>query len=417
MKIDIPYGDGEVTIDIEKERLNKILAPNEVEVKDEKENIKNALSDPIEMQRYSDISDFIKDGTLIIVNDATRATPTSKVLEVMREEIEKHDVRFIVARGSHDDPNEEEYREIFGNFYETHREQIYSHDAEEDPMVKNGETERGTPVKFNSLLSEAKNVFNINSVEPHYFAGYTGGRKSFLPGIASYETIENNHSHALEEGADALSLEGNPIHEDMIEAVEMIDKEIFSLNLTLDKDNRVYHASAGDWKRSFYREAEKAKEVFAVGLEKKSDVVVSAAHPMDVNLYQSAKAIENGKLALKENGILILAAKCPQGIGPKNFYELLSSIDSPEKTVEKVKEGYRLGYHKAGRIADLISCWDGIEKTQLWAVTDLDEETLNSVFITPKQKLQGAVEDALEKTGGDLTVLLNGCMVVPELED
>ncbi len=408
MKISIPYGEEEITVELAREKVNAVLEPIDVESKDESELIERALQEPIDKEPFSE---FVENGTLFIVNDATRATPTATVLQVMKDVIEKKEVKFIVARGSHSDPTEEEYRRIFGELYDSL--DIYSHDAEEDPMKEYGETERGTPVKFNELLDESKKVVNINSVEPHYFAGFTGGRKSFLPGIASYETIEENHSHALKENANPLQLRDNPIHEDMMEAVGMIDKDIFSLNLTLDKKNRVYHASAGDVKESFLKETEKAKEVFAVPLKERSEVVVSSAYPMDVNLYQSAKAIENGKLALKKGGILILVAECPQGIGPQNFYDLLSSIDSPEKTVEEIKKGYKLGYHKAGRMADMVACWDKSEGSEIWGVTELDDETQRKVFITPKGELQEAVDEALERTGGKVTFLKEGSMVVP----
>lgn len=410
MKVKIPYEDKDIEVEVQKKDFNELIYPNEVEKKDEKQVIKDAIDEPIGTPPFSR---FVEDGTLFIVNDATRATPTSKVLKMMEDQIEENDVRFVVARGSHRDPTEEEYKNIFGGIYERYPDKIFSHDAEDDEMVDYGTTSRGTPVKFNELLAQSKNVVAINSVEPHYFAGYTGGRKSLLPGIASYETIENNHSHAMEDGALALKLRGNPVHEDMMEAIGLIDKEIFSLNITLDKENNIFHASAGDIEETFIRETKKAKEVFAVTLEKKSEVVVASAHPLDGDLYQSLKALENGKLALKEGGIIILVAECEHGIGPSNFYDLLSSLKTPEETVEEIKKGYRLGYHKAGRMADLASCWEGKESSDIWSVTQLDDEIERDIFITPKDSLQNAVDEALEKTSGTVTFLKEGNMVVP----
>ncbi len=402
----ISYGDGTVPVEVEEKRVNAVLEPNDVEVGDETEIIKKALYDPI---GSPPVDDFLDDRTLFIVNDATRPTPTAQVLELLEEEIEDRDVRFIVAKGSHREPTAEEYREIFGPFYSKYRDEIYSHDAENDEMVDYGTTDRGTLVKFNRILDWARKIININSVEPHYFAGFTGGRKSLLPGIASYETIEGNHYNALSEGAKPLKLEDNPVHLDMMDAVSQVEKDIFSVNLTLDKDNRVYHASGGDLVESFLEETERAKEIFSVSLERRSDVVVTSAHPMGMNLYQSLKAFENGRLALKEGGIMILVAECGDGIGPRNFYDLLASVDEPEETLEKIEKEYRLGYQKTYGIAEVLS------DSEFWAVTDLNDEILKKVFITPKSDIQGAVDEALAGKSGEITFLSEGSMVVPDL--
>lgn len=406
MDIDIKYGDRNVPVNVDEDRVNAVLQPNEVNVRDEEETIKRALYDPIDSPP---VDEFIRDKTLFIVNDATRPTPTSDVLDMMEDHIEGKDVKFIVARGSHREPTEEEYRKIFGDFYEKYKGNIYSHDAENDEMVDYGETERGTPIRFNKILDWASKVININSVEPHYFAGFTGGRKSFLPGIASYETIENNHYHALSEGARGLELDSNPIHLDMMEGVSRIEKDIFSVNLTLDKENRVYHASGGDMVKSFLNETEKAKEVFSVRLKEKSDIVLSSAHPMGMNFYQSLKAFENGRLALKEGGIMILTAECADGIGPRNFYDLLASVDRPEDTLEMIENDYKLGYQKTYGIAEVLS------NSEFWAVTEMDDEKLERVFITPKESMQDALDEALERRDGNVTFLLGGSMVVPDL--
>ncbi|MEF8874109.1 MAG: nickel-dependent lactate racemase [Candidatus Thermoplasmatota archaeon] len=404
MQIEIPYAGDEVTVDIDEEKVNAILYPNEVEKKDKEEVILEALENPIGKPEFSQ---FIDDGTLFIVNDATRPTPTSRVLELMKEEIEEHEVEFIVATGSHREPTEEEYEQIFRGIYETEKDSIYHHDAKNDETVDYGETERGTPVKFNKKVREAENVVAINTVEPHYFAGFTGGRKSFLPGVASYETITQNHEFALDKEAETLRLKGNPVHEDMMEAFHRFEGEVFALNMTLDKDGDVHSATAGNMERSFLNEVEVAKEVFGVPIDQRSEVVVTAAHPIDVNLYQSHKALENGKLALKEGGIIILVSACPEGIGPRNFYDLMASMDDPENVIEKIEEEYRLGYHKAAKMVEVCS------NSSIWSVSELDEENIEEAFMEPKKSIQKALDEALAKTRGKVTFLVEGGMVVP----
>ncbi len=407
MKIDIPYAGEEVEVEVDDDKVNAVLYPNEMEKRDEDEVILEALEDPV---GKSSFSDFITDGTIFIVNDATRPTPTAKVLELVKEEIQRYDVEFIVALGSHREPTKEEYEQIFGKIYEAEKENIYFHDAKNDEMVDYGKTKRGTPVKFNKRVAEAENVVAINTVEPHYFAGFTGGRKSFLPGVASYETITANHEFALEEKAKTLNLEGNPVHEDMMDSFYKYDKDVFAINMTLDKDGDVHSATAGDMEDSFMGEVEVSKEVFGVSIEDRSEVVVTAAHPIDVNLYQSHKALENGKLALKDGGIIILVSACPEGIGPRNFYDLMASMDAPEKVVGKIEEEYKLGYHKAAKMVEVC------ESSSMWCVSELDEEVAQKAFIESKEDIQTAMEEALTETDGKVTFLIEGGMVVPKLK-
>ncbi|MEF8832754.1 MAG: nickel-dependent lactate racemase [Candidatus Thermoplasmatota archaeon] len=408
MEIKIPYAGDKVKVDIEEEKVNAVFYPNEVEKKDEEQVILDALEDPIDKDKFSE---FINDETLFIVNDATRPTPTARVLKLMEKEIEEHDVEFIVATGSHREPTEEEYEQIFSDLYRTNKENIYYHDAKNDEMVDHGKTERGTPVKFNKKVCEAEKVVAINTVEPHYFAGFTGGRKSFLPGIASYETITANHEFALESEAQTLKLKENPVHEDMMEAFHKYEGEVFALNMTLDKDGDVHSATAGNLEKSFLKEAEVAKKVFGVSIDQRSEVVVTAAHPIDINLYQSHKALENGKLALKDGGIIILVSACPEGIGPRNFYDLMASIDDPEKVMKKIEGGYKLGYHKAAKMVEVC------ENSSMWCVSDLEEEVTEKAFIESKEDIQSAIDEALSKTDGKATFLVEGGMVVPTVDN
>jgi len=167
-------------------------------------------------------------------------------------------------------------------------------------------------------------------------------------------------------------------------------------------------AAAGDLWESFEECRRIATQMYAVPLERKEGVVVTVApHPMDINLYQSQKAVENGKLALKEGGVLILVAQCPDEIGPGNFYELLKSASTPRAVLDKIAEGYKLGYHKAAKLSE-IQTW-----ADIWAITDMKPELLEAISIRPMDDLQKAVDEALEKTGGKLVFMEDGSITIP----
>jgi nickel-dependent lactate racemase len=411
MEIQIPYGNVHIPIQVPDENVLGIFQPNLVQRKDEYDTVLHALEHPI---NSPSLSDFLADArnVLIIVNDATRPTPTIKVLETISDHIQQAEVSFIVATGNHRGPTEDEFPFIFGPFYETYKDRIHVHAAiKDEDMVYLGTSKRGTEAYINRLGVESDKLIIIGSVEPHYFAGYTGGRKSFIPGIAAYHTIEQNHKYALRPQARLLKLSGNPVHEDMIDVLNIIkDKEIFSIQTVLDRERRVYAAAAGDIHTSFEAVISKADEVYTVDIPGKADIVVSVApFPMDIDLYQSQKALETGKLALNQDGILIMVSQCRDGIGDETFMELLTSTKNAHEVLERIQTGYVLGYHKAAKLAE-ISLW-----AEMWAKTDLPPDILQSVYMKPVDDLQAALDAALIKKGDGAKILflLDGSITVP----
>lgn len=412
MDIKVPYDKNDkLGVSVPDGNVLSVVFPNKVKAQNETGILLKAIKNPINSKSFTDFLGDAKD-VLFIINDGTRPTPTAKVLDMIYDQIKNKDMKFIIATGVHRAPTKEEFDFIFGRYYDVFKDRIHVHDSKrEEDMVHIGTSKNGTEMYVNRLGMEAHKIVIIGSVEPHYFGGYTGGRKSFLPGIASRKTIEQNHKHALKLEAQALALKGNPVHEDMIDALKTIeDKEIFSIQTVLDGERRLYGVTCGHIHDSFYAAIDKAKEVFCVKIPEKADIVVSVApYPMDIDLYQSQKALDNGKLALKQGGILIMVSKCRTGIGEPTFFELLSSSDSPEEALETIDKGYRLGYHKAAKMAE-IGTW-----AEMWAVTDLDDKDMQAIFIQPFHNLQTALNKALAKKGKDAKILflMDGSITVP----
>lgn len=411
MIIDVPYGESKIQVKIDDERVAGIVRGNPVPVGNEEEKLRNALENPLNSKN---LKEFLANGKniLFIVNDATRPTPTARILEGIFKIAKPADAKFIIATGAHRAPTEPEYRQIFGQFYDELKPRIYAHDARKDKdMTYIGTSRNGTPLYVNKMAMEADRLLIISSVEPHYFAGYSGGRKSFFPGIASYTSIETNHRGAMDPRAASLALEGNPVHEDMIDALKSLEgKDIFTIMTVLDNEHRIYAVTAGHINDAFFAAVDRAKEVFAVKIKEKADIVVTAArYPMDIDLYQAQKALEHGKLALKKGGVLILVASCRAGTGDKTFIDLLSSCATPDEVFKKIKEGYVLGYHKAAKMAE-INTW-----AEMYGVTELPDKLLESVLIKPFHSLQQAVDEAMAKKGKDAKVLfmVDGSVTVP----
>ena len=415
MRVTIPYGKEQVEVDLPEPC--EVLVPNKVEIKNEDKLIKNALKNPLGNMHFEE---FVSksEKLLIIVNDGARPTPTAKVLKFLYPTIKNHpDLKFLVATGVHRAPTKEEYNFIFGDLYNEFKDRIYVHDARKNEDMKYlGKSKNGTELYINRMVPETGNILIIGSVEPHYFAGFTGGRKSFLPGVSSYKTIEMNHKFALSEKAKSTALKGNPVHEDMTDSIKFLKNvNIFSIQTVLTSDHKIYAVTAGDIIKSFDAAVEYAKQIFCVPLKKKGNIVISVApYPMDIDLYQSQKAIDNGKHALEKNGVLILVSKCRMGVGEDAFLKLLSRADTPEKLLELLSEEYKLGYHKVAKMVQ-IGTW-----AEMWAVTDLPRNIVKKAMLKPYSDIQTAVDDAITliKSKGKkpkIIVMPMGSLTIPVL--
>ncbi len=416
MQFDVPYGNEKIKVNIPEPFT--VLKPQKVGQRNEDEIIKNALKNPIGMESFND---FIRksERLLIIVNDASKPTPTSKILEYIYPNLSSHtDLSFLVATGSNRHPTDKELQFIFGRFYDIFKKKIHIHDAYNDQnMVYLGKTKHGTDVSINKMVFEIGNIVAIGSVEPHYFAGCTGGRKSFIPGVASYKTIEMNHQFALSDKANPFALKGNPVHEDLIDALGLLrNVNIFSIQSILTHEHRIYNVTSGDVFKSYDVATQYAKDIYCISLKEKGNIVLTVVpYPMDIDLYQSQNAFENGKLALEDDGIIILVSKCRMGVGNDAFLDLLCTAKTPQEVFDKLGNDYKLGYHKAARIAKIRT------KAQIWAVTDLDDEIIKKVMMKPYASIQSAMNDAIKtiKARGKqpkIIIMPSGNLTIPSVK-
>ncbi len=416
MKVDLIYNRTASELVIPDRNFGGIIEPSNLKAeKSARQLIEDALEQSSGSLSYVDIMEN-PGKLLVIVNDGTRPTPTRAVLDIIADDLAAAGAEFIIATGVHRAPTDEEYRFIFGDHYQRFADSIHVHDARADEqMVYLGESGQGTPMYINRLGYEADTILAIGSVEPHYFAGYTGGRKAILPGIASYRTIEMNHRHAILPDARALKLEDNPVHKDMVDALKTLgDKRIFSIMTVMDKQHAIYAVTAGDIVTSFEAAVDDANAVFTTEIEEQADIVITCAgYPMDVDLYQSQKALDNAKLALKDGGIVILVSACRDGVGEPAYIELLSSSPTPEAVIETIASEYRLGYHKAAKMAE-IGC-----RAAIWAKTELEDALLEKIFIRPVASVQKALDEAIAEKGRDATVLFmpDGAVTIPKIAD
>jgi lactate racemase len=408
MKLKVQYGCGVQEVTVPDTCKVEVLEGSPLPGVDQKTVITDALAHPLGPVT---IDRFLKDGKLlIIVNDGDRPTPTPRILGPILGKIkDRPDTKIIVACGTHRVPNEEDLDFIFGDLYKDLKDMVFFHQSKDKAsLVRFGKTRRGNEVYMNKLVQWADKLLITGSVEPHYFAGFTGGRK-WVIGVGGFETIERNHKLAITDAAAPLALKGNPLAEELAEWDQMVDKPKFCINVVQDSPTTVGAAFAGDIDKVFEAAVKVGTKLFSAPIKSRSDIVLTVSRaPMDSDLYQALKAQEHGKLAMKDGGILILVAQCKRGLGPQHFKDVMQEVDN-KKLMKNIETNFKLGQHKIAKFLNTMM------RGKVWVVTDLCAQDIQAMKMERFATVQQALDKALSIMGptSKIAFLPDGGMIVP----
>jgi nickel-dependent lactate racemase len=287
----------------------------------------------------------------ILVNDPQRQTLSRPVLEAIASLFDPARTRILVAAGSHRFSSEARAafaRKLTGDMPYA---EVRWHDS-----YGNGLSAIDAPGGWigHPWLIDPGGLLAIGSVEPHYFAGFTGAHKTATIGCASYEDIQRNHSHAADPCCRPCRLDGNPVYMGicaMVESLRSSRSSLAAVNLVQAGD-RLVRAFGGDIMETLHPASECARRVFVRHIEAPADCIIAeVAGPLAASFYQADKGIKNNEWAVRDGGCLVLVAPCPDGVGQDRFMKLLHEADTYASAVAAVeKRGYRLGDHKAVRL-------------------------------------------------------------------
>jgi len=400
----IPYGKTEVCARIPTRNfLGEIIPKQKSGVEDSRAEIERALNEPIGTKKLREIA---KPGNkvAIVVNDATRPTPSHLMVVPLLDELNKagvndSEVTVIFGCGIHRPVTPQEQEKLIGK-EALERVKTISHDANADDQVFVGETSNGTKVYLNKVFAEADIKILTGEINLHYYAGYGGGRKGLLPAVSSAETIQQNHSLLVSAKATTGVLEGNPVHEDMLEAARLT-KVDFILNIVTNSKNELVQAFAGDVEQAFLEGTKLVDEMYKVTIDQRANIVVVSAggHPHDINLYQATKALQNALDAVKRNGIIILAAECPEGHGSEAFVEWMEKYPSLNRLEREIKRNFVLGGHKAYFINKAL------QKVTIILVSVIPDTYAVNIFkMRSSSAMNDAMRDAFEIVGKNAKV-------------
>ncbi|CDF04826.1 putative uncharacterized protein [Megasphaera elsdenii CAG:570] len=340
----LPFGKEKIKLELPEEQVAGVLVSHAHEYKapkSEAELVADALANPIGSPKLSDLAKG-KKNCVIISSDHTRPVPSHVIMPQLLAELRKGnpdiDITILIATGMHRATTKEELIAKYGKEIAEHEKFVIHVSRNDEDMVSIGTLPSGGDCRINKLAANADLLISEGFIEPHFFAGMSGGRKSVLPGIASKVTVLANHCSEFINSPHARTgiLQGNPIHEDMLYAAKAA-KLAFICNVVIDADKKVIAAFAGDREKAHYAGAD--FEMKLAGVKPvPADIVITTngGYPLDQNIYQSVKGMTAAEATCKEGGVIIDVSSCSDGHGGEDFYNNLKNAESIQKAMDEI---------------------------------------------------------------------------------
>jgi nickel-dependent lactate racemase len=401
--IELPYGKGSLGVAID----GDVLAPRRVEgVADETRAVYDALENPIGSRPLHEVA-RPGERVAIIVNDITRLTRTDlllpPIINTLNEAgIPDGDIFIVFALGIHRRQTEDERRlilgdEIFG------RIRNFDHVSTDDAnLVTLGTTSFGNLVEINREVWEADRIILTGEIIYHLIAGYSGGRKSLVPGVAGFRTTTFNHKMIFDPNCRAGKLDGNPAHEDLLEACRMAEPD-FLVNVILSPEGELIRVVAGHYEHAHREGCRVVDEVLSVEIDEPYDLIVASAggFPLDIDLRQAHKGLENACQALRPGGSILFYAECPSGAGIGTFEDYVRRYRDDFEMRAALEGEFVVGGHKAYWVARLGRLYN------VHLVSGLNADFVRRCHFNPvaPEDHESALEGLLRRSGPRVAVI------------
>jgi len=380
--------------------------------------IGEALSAPIQSPPLEDIVST-DDSVLLVVSDATRATASAQILNLLLRRliqagVSPRDIAIIFATGIHRPVTADEKVELLTPFIAQRIRTIDHSAADASQMISLGVTERGTPIEVNRALKNFSHVISTGAIGFHYFAGFTGGRKAICPGLASARTIEATHKLALDfetggrrAGVGTGVLNGNAVHQEC-ERVAALIAPCFSVNSVVDERGRAVRIYAGEWRAAHYTGCKEYLSSHSAGIDEKRAVVIVSCggSPYDLNLIQAHKALDMAAHACSDGGTILLLAECGDGLGHPTFLKWFE-----EKSSRALENRLRNAYEVNGQTA--WSLLTKAERYRILLVSELPPDKVRQMRMISMQSLPEALREVGEQPG---YIIPYGARFLPRIE-
>lgn len=421
MKVSLAYGRGSLNVEIQGVTVDVIEPKRQPGLSNECASVVAALDEPIGVRP---LREWLHPDSRICVTftDLTRPTPNERLIPWLLEYLGWHGVRreqitLLNQLGTHR-PNTKEELERLLTHSVVGRYHVLNHEAENpDALVHLGLTESGAPALINRHFVESDVRIVTGFIEPHLFAGFSGGVKCIMPGLAGLETIMSNHCyhHIADPLATFGVTEGNPVWEEMRDIALRVG-ESFLLNVSLNNDREITGVFAGHLLESHEVGCAFVRESAMQRVEEPYDIVIStnSGYPLDLNLYQTAKGIGAAARIVKQGGTIIIAAECCEGIPSKSAFErLLHSVEGPDELLQLLQSSPDpLPDQWQAQIQALCQ-----QRARILLYSRMSDEDVRAVHLTPCHDIAAEVQTLLESRGSNarVAVLPYGPLTIPYL--
>jgi nickel-dependent lactate racemase len=390
----LKYGKGALNFEVPHNWQTTVLKHSNPEHVPLSDTLAQALENAIGEKPFREWSKQFRN-VLIVVPDVTRYAGMEQVLPILfNEYLQGIEARIIFALGNHRKQSVEEMKGIVsGSVYRS--VQCFDHDCFNNNILSLiGQTSSGLEITVNEALVNADAAIITGSINFHYLAGFGGGRKSIFPGIAGYETILGIHKKVFREDklgkhdlAKSGILKGNPMHEEIMEAVGFIKTPLYLINTVVDDKKNFLTILAGDIREAHLAGCSWYRDHYAVKIEERADIAIvsSGGFPKDINFIQSHKAIEHAMGAVKDNGVVIVNGKCEDGLGNQDFLRWFeyASIAEMEPHVRASDKVY-------AQTAYATRC--KAARCNILLVSDLPDDQTTKMGLTPHRTVQEAID-------------------------
>lgn len=420
----LPFGKEKIKFELSEEQVAGVLVSHAHEYKapkSEAELVADALANPIGSPKLSELAKG-KKNCVIISSDHTRPVPSHIIMPQLLAELRKGnpdiDITILIATGMHRATTKEELIAKYGKEIAEHEKFVIHVSRNDEDMVSVGTLPSGGDCRINKVAANADLLISEGFIEPHFFAGMSGGRKSVLPGIASKVTVLANHCSEFINSPNARTgiLQGNPIHEDMLYAAKAA-KLAFICNVVIDADKKVIAAFAGDREKAHYAGVD--FEMKLAGVKPvPADIVITTngGYPLDQNIYQSVKGMTAAEATCKEGGVIIDVSSCSDGHGGEDFYNNLKNAESIQKAMDEILA--------RGRNETVFDQWEAqilmrmLLKFTIIMVTEAPQQMVEDMHMKYAASIDDALamaKDVLAKKGitdPKITVIPDGVSVI-----
>jgi len=406
MQIDLPFGSE--TVGVKLPGHADVLTLQECSaVSDIRTEIRRALNDPIGCAPIWELARG-KSDAVIIINDTTRPTPSDLMLEALLADLAKAgiretDVTVVIACGNHRPNTRQEIRRMVGDGLAS-RLEIINHDCNDmQNLVAVGTTDTGIPVWVNAIVASAGFKIATGLITPHHTAGYSGGRKSIIPGVAGLETLKRHHSFPIRPYEPAFGkMKGNPFHEEAVMIARRIGVD-FILNVVESGSGTISMVVGGELEAAHEHGVSFCETSWDLKVPHRYDAVIvtPGGYPRDIDLHQSQKAMSSAEMVIEKGGVIVLIAECRDGVG--KYGQWLKQAQTPEEVIERFKkEGFT-----ADHSSKAFMCARALARhTVVIAGSGISEKELAQMFFTPAPSPQAAIDIALDKLGPNASILV-----------